>query len=183
MKKIICFVMAIAMIFSLTACTKYSIDYEKYDSFAQNNIAMPVADDLGDYSCLHTLCYPDMGLDNYTLIACYDEESYQAEKSKVQEKYIYEADALYDHIESHQLDPQFTLGEYEFCLLDVEEYLCSSPESYFIGFNDEKHKIAYVYYADNSLDVVNSYEELLIDNCGWSIAVLFSEELSREGKA
>lgn len=175
MKKFVCFVIVISMILSLTACTKYSTDNEKYYDFAKNNGVMPVGADLGDYTCLHTLCYPYMGLDNYTLIVCYDEEEYQTEKEAVQERYIFEEDALYDHVEEHKLDPRFTLGEYEFCMLDAETYRCSSPEAYFIGFNDVKHKIAFVYYADRSLDVVYSYEEILIRECGWHTAIFNSE--------
>ncbi|MBK6089928.1 hypothetical protein [Ruminococcus difficilis] len=182
MKKIVCLAATMAVILCLTACRKYSTDKDKYLSFARENKVMPVEADLGDYTCFHTLCYPDMGLDNYTLIACYDNAQYQTEKGKVQERYIFETEALYDSVEQHQLESKFTLGEYEFFLLDAEEYGCHSPESYFIGFNDKKYQIAYVYYSDRSLDVVYSYEDILIDKCGWSIAVFRAEDLSKRMK-
>lgn len=176
MKKIVCLAVTMAVILALTACTKYSTDKDKYLSFARENMVMPVEADLGDCACFHTLVYPDMGLDNYTVIACYDNAQYQSEKDKVQKRYVFETEALYDPLEKHQLEAKFTLGEYEFLLLDAGEYDCYSPEAYFIGFNDRKHKIAYVYFTDRSLDEVYSYEEILIDKCGWSIAVFRAEE-------
>lgn len=176
MKKLLCLMMIVLLVSSLSACTRYYADNQKYLDFARENEVMPDDADLGGYTGFHTLVYPYMGLDNYSLIACYDDEHYTAQKKKVQERYTFETEAQYDHIESNLLDPQFTLGEFEFCMLDVEKYNCHLPQAYFIGFNDRKNQIAFVYFADKSLDVVYSYEDILIDKCGWDTALLYTDE-------
>ncbi len=180
MKKLICLLMAVVLLLSLTGCSRNNTDIAIYEKIAAEDKNMPELSDLGDYISVNTLYHYGMIFiyewNAYNLIVEYREEDYKNAKANAQEKYTFETEALKgerkignDVWEDVSISPSFTFEGYQMNLLKQGElYSERFPKlMYFVGFNDETHKIAYVYFRDFDLDSVSSMEEVLTNFCGW----------------
>ena len=182
MKKIISLILALCLILTLSGCfsqSKFSQNPEKYDAFAQKDDVMPATDEVEDSFAVYPFYHHDGFIfewNSYTLIAQYDAETYEKKIGEINDSYVFEEEVLQDHTKEHKLNPEFSVGDYRFRLLDVETYSCFFPESYFIGMNDTEHKIAYIYFDDYDLDVVESFPSLLTKYCGWNYTLNHSNE-------
>ena len=195
---LLCVILAAALMFSLFGCEaplgqRTSHDLKIYQRIAGEHALLPSMDELPtadegqpyDVDAVFTYYHMDYIIfqsDAYTLIVHYDPEryDYDAERKRVEEKYVFRTTAVYYGVGPHTLDPAFELDGFSFHLLDEEYYTHDSnpmllPEirmevpkyMYFVGFNDEEKKIAYIYFEDFDLDVIDSFEEFLPEYCGW----------------
>ncbi|MBQ6153941.1 MAG: hypothetical protein IJJ15_09355 [Ruminococcus sp.] len=173
MKRIIALLLILCLSLTLSGCmTDNNQSEEKYNAFAQNDNVMPSTDEINGCLAYYPFCHYEsifLGIDyhSYILIVQYDKGQYDVEKTRVRIHYYYEGDVLQDHVKEHDLFPVFSVGDYEFRLLDVDQYQCNFPESYYIGTNDSENKIAYIYLDDYDLDVVESFPSLLYKECAW----------------
>ena len=180
MKKLICLLMAVVLLLSLTGCSRNNTDIAIYEKIAAEDKNMPELSDLGDYISVNTLYHYGMIFiyewSAYNLIVEYREEDYKNAKAAAQEKYTFETEELkgkrsigYDAWQDVSLSPSFTFEGYQMNLLKQGElYSERFPKlMYYVGFNDETHKIAYVFFRDFDLDSVSSMEEVLTNFCGW----------------
>lgn len=180
MKKLICLLMAVVLLLLLSGCSRNNTDIAVYEKFAAEDEKMPELSDLGEYISVNTLYHYGMiyiyEWEAYNLIVEYREEDYESAKANAQEKYTFETEALkgernigYNAWEDVSISPSFTFEGYQMNLLKQgESYSERFPKlMYFVGFNDETHKIAYVYFKDPDLDSVSSMDEVLTRFCGW----------------
>ena len=142
---------------------------EKYNAFAQNDNVMPSTDEIDGCLAYYPFCHYEsifLGIDyhSYILIVQYDKGQYDVEKTRVRIHYYYEGDVLQDHVKEHDLFPVFSVGDYEFRLLDVDQYQCNFPESYYIGTNDSENKIAYIIWMTMILMLSNPFPRCYIKN-------------------
>ena len=176
MKKLICLFMAVVLLLLLSGCSRNNTDIAVYEKFAAEDEKMPELSDLGEYISVNTLYHHGTMLffewEAYNLIVAYREEDYESAKANAQEKYTFETEDITGESgiwEDVSLSPSFTFKGYQMNLLKQGELYCYRfPKlAYFVGFNDETHKIAYVYFRDPDLDAVDSMEEVLAQYCGW----------------
>lgn len=180
MKKLICLLMAAVLLLLLSGCSRNNTDIAVYEKFAAKDENMPKLSELGEYISVNTLYHYGMiyifEWEAYNLIVAYREEDYESAKAAAQEKYTFETEELkgkrsigYDAWQDVSISPSFTFEGYQMNLLKQGElYSYRFPKlAYFVGFNDETHKIAYVYFRDPDLDAVDSMEEVLTKFCGW----------------
>lgn len=154
--------------------TKFDID--TYQQMVSNNRLMPNLDNLGAYKNIYTKYYHKNMLifasDAYTLVAKYDEAAYKQERTKVEKKYTFHTEAFGgSSLEDIVHDPTFDIDGFIFNTLSSYTYdEIDFPENmYFIGFNDNTHEIAYIYFYDMDLDYIpNLLEDFLREECGWS---------------
>ncbi len=180
MKKLICLLMAVVLLLSLSGCSRNNTDIAVYEKFAAEDKIMPELEELGEYVSVKSLYHHGMMLffewEAYNLIVAYREEDYESAKANAQEKYTFETEDITGEPgiwEDVSLSPSFTFEGYQMNLLKQgESYSDRFPKlAYFAGFNDETHKIAYVYFRDPDLDAVESLEGFLMDECGWSVLI------------
>ena len=176
MKKLICLLMAVVLLLLLSGCSRNNTDIAVYEKFAAEDEKMPELSDLAEYISVNTLYHHGMIFiyewNAYNLIVAYREEDYESAKANAQEKYTFETEDITGEPgiwEDVSLSPSFTFKGYQMNLLKQGElYSDRFPKlAYFVGFNDETHKIAYVYFRDPDLDAVDSMEEVLAQYCGW----------------
>ncbi len=147
----------------------YNID--KYNEVIENVDALPELDELGNYDDLNFKHYHDRTLffvsDAYTLKVSYDNQNYNREKELLSQKFVYQTDTL--KYFDNEKEPHFQYNSFEFNVLDINEYDLMYPKKLvFVGYSDEKQEIAYVYYYNFDLDVINtSFGEFLKEECGW----------------
>lgn len=107
--------------------------------------------------------------ETYTLICHYTEPDYLAQKEYLEETCRFHTEPL--------SEPERTLpAEYEtdgytfrFLSFDEEEYRLEYPKYMTIlGFNDETHEIVYLYFDDDDLDYISSWDHFLTSDCGWN---------------
>lgn len=177
MKKAICIVLSLLFAVALTGCSKDDTSPETYDAFAEKNSVMPVAEELGEYADIHTLCHHGSSFpfewDAYTLIADYYIGNYEDAKKAVIDRHTFEASSIVDKT-GESIDTVFYSDGYQFRLLSVSKYRKSEddefPEDfYLIGFNDERNKIAYLYFTDPDLDMIDDFPQFLSADCGWDL--------------
>lgn len=105
----------------------------------------------------------------YTLICHYTEPDYLVQKAHLEETCRFHTEPL--------SEPESTLpAEYEtdgytfrFLSFDEEEYRLEYPKYMTIlGFNDETHEIVYLYFDDDDLDYISSWDHFLTSDCGWN---------------
>ena len=176
MKKVFCLLFAVLSVIWLAACSRDSNDITVYEQLAAEDKIMPELEELGEYVSVKSLYHHGMMLffewEAYNLIVAYREEDYESAKANAQEKYTFETEDITGEPgiwEDVSLSPSFTFKGYQMNLLKQGElYSDRFPKlAYFVGFNDETHKIAYVYFRDPDLDAVDSMEEVLAQYCGW----------------
>lgn len=192
MKKLFCLIMAAALMLTLTACGngRNNTDLSVYAAAAEEQELLPALSELGEYEAVQSLHHHDSALffewDAYNLIVSYDGEGYEQAKAAAEERYVFENDPIHseryvggphhdaaDDWKPVSYPPTCTIGGYRMRMLDDETYSGISFPKYvcFVGFNDEAHKLAYVYFEDVDLDVADSLEDFLLDECGWSVLI------------
>ena len=190
MKKAICLLLALMCLLSLSACERNSTNLRKYENYAKHNRYLPKLDEIGDYREVKALRHHDSAFvffwDAYHLIVSYDEAQYQKEKAALEERYLFREkpvfrdsgweSAIYDYHESIAdgrvitYPPYCDLNGYHLRILNADG-LGFPKEVYFIGTNDEAHKIIYSGFYDSDLDSIDSLESFLMDECGWSVLI------------
>ena len=148
-----------------------SYNIEKYNEVIESVDVLPELDELGNYDDLYFKYFHDRMLfwssDAYTLKVSYDTQNYNKEKDILSQKFVYQIDNL-KYLDNEK-EPQFQYDGFKFNVLDLNEYDLMYPKKLvFVGFSDEKQEIAYVYYYNFDLDVINtSFSEFLKEECGW----------------
>ena len=169
MKKIALVILCLVVILSVSGCSKYinETDTEIYNKMAAKNEVMPETDEIGSYTEVYTnkniynQVAPIFKSETYTLIAKYEKEGYESQKSIVSEKYSIESSG--EDADSSSFD----LDGFRFSLLS-EQYIDYPKTLYFIGFNDADRAVAYIYFYDQDLDVIDqSYDKFLREYSDW----------------
>lgn len=181
MKKIVCVLLAVMLLLCASGCgTKDDTDPATYERFAAANGVMPTFDELGEYKDYDTLYHHGSSMpfewDAFTLVAEYYIGNYEKAKQEVIETYDFQETTITDKV-GERVEPVFYTDGYQFRVLDLNTY-CDSDnefpeEIYLIGFNDERSRIAYLYFIDPDLDTISDngrgFEEFLTADCGWNI--------------
>lgn len=174
-KKVCCILFSLLFVLTLTGCSRDDTDPEAYEAFAEKNSVMPTVGELVEYKDFHTLFHHGTSApfewDAYTLIVDYYIGNYEDMKKTVTEQYAFEASRITDKT-GESIDTVFYTDGYQFRLLNVSKYRKSEddefPEDfYLIGFNDERQKIAYLYFTDPDLDTIEDFPQFLSADCGW----------------
>ena len=168
---VLIFVICPIVIFKILFGNSVSYNIDKYNELIENVDVLPELDELGDYDNLYFKYYHDRTLffvsDAYTLKVLYDAQNYNKEKELLSQKFVYQTDTLkyLDNVK----EPHFQYDDFEFNVLNINEYDLMYPKNLiFVGCSDEKQEIAYVYYYNFDLDVINtSFGEFLKEECGW----------------
>ena len=170
-----CLIGGIAWLFNGTI-TKTNLKY--YEKYTSTNDLMPSLESLPEYEDIRFKYYHKNNFifasDAYTLIVTYDEQTYQEEKDKLDEKYYFQDEPLNDWTTVPK-EPEFTLGTFYFRFLSEEAYWDKHHNNYpqkiyFIGTSDVTNEIAYIEFCDIDLDLINSLQEFLVRYCDWEIA-------------
>lgn len=164
----VCFPLLFPLINRLGTYTK--TDIKTYERFLETNSVMPRLDELGDTRDLDfkltkytTLAFTSTA---YLLNASYDEAAYAVQKQAVLQAYEFEQETVTDG--SCTIDVRFTVDGYDFGVLSLDKYHSYMPKYFYcIGTSDSEHRIAYLYFADNELDYIPSWEDFLRKDCGW----------------
>ena len=160
---------SLALVFTPFSYTKDDIKY--YKDLTKNNKILPKLDNLGNYIDIKFKYYhKDVIIfesDAYTLTVKYDENNFNNEVAKINNNYHFQNNTVKDI--NNEFNPNFTIDDYEFKLLSLDEYdLLSFPkEIYLIGFDNKNHEIIYIYFYDNDLDYITSFKDFLYEYCDW----------------
>lgn len=155
-----------------------SYDERTYIEMAQENTVMPLPSSLENYKKINYKFYHKEGIltnsNAYTLLAGFDNESYQKQKAEIQNSYTFRTsqvdNSLNDEPEYKELEPKFNYNGFEFNLLSevYDDGFFTFPKLvYIIGFNDSTNQIAFIYFKDMDIDFIYSYEEFLEEDCGF----------------
>lgn len=107
--------------------------------------------------------------ETYTLICHYTEPDYLAQKEHLEQTYRFHTEPLYGH-ENATLPAEHETDGYLFRFLsfDREEYGLEYPKYMtLLGFSDDTHEIVYLYFDDDDLDYISSWDSFLTTDCGW----------------
>lgn len=171
MKKALCILLSAVVLLMLTACESNSTDVSVYENYAKNDAFLPCPEELSNYTSVHTLLHHGAALfffwDAYHLIVGYDAAQYQTEKAALEEKYTFREEAICGEETGYVSRlPYCDMDGYHLRILQTDG-LGFPKDVYFIGTNDEEHKIIYIRFYDSDLDTVDSLESFLCNECGW----------------
>ena len=133
-------------------------DYESFLSKASDaEFLMPSTDDLGKYEDVvfgyknHVVSvYLLADSDGVSVFVSYNKEHYEEEKEKVLTRYAFLTEPLVDRGNYTYPVASFDYNGYSFRITAKDHH---APKSFMmVGVNDEKMKIAYLYYYDVELD-------------------------------
>lgn len=128
--------------------------------------AKDIMPDLNDLPKYHDIAYKYthkplaiFSSDSVALIIKYDSKTYESEKDKLKEKYIFLAQKSdFNSNESKEIIPEyeFSINDYSFKVVaGNEKDNTEFPKSFgMIGTSDEKKSIAYLYFYDDDLDYI-----------------------------
>lgn len=168
MKKLVLVMIGLIVILTVSGCSKYinDTDNEIYDKMAAENEVMPGLNEIGSYLELYTnkntynYLAPIFKSETYTLIAKYDADEYEKQKSSIDKNYSFDTSLL-------NPEPEFDLDGFRFGLL-CDKYIDYPHTLYFIGFNDNDKAISYIYFYDQDLDVIDQpYDQFLREYSDW----------------
>lgn len=95
------------------------------------------------------------------LICAYDEDTYSQQKALLEEKYVFQTDAVKGEATAE-------VDGYYFRMLSKNEYEMNYPkEVVLIATNDETNEIVYMSFYDDDLDYIDSLDEFILEDCGW----------------
>ena len=139
---------------------------------------MPLENELGEYRDLYTLCHHGTTIpfewDAYTLVAEYYIGSYEEQKEIILAGYEFEgANSIVDKT-GESIKTEFFTDGYRFRMLSDDEYCGGEDDEfperfYLIGVNDERKRIAFIYFDDPDLDCIEDFPQFLSAYCGWDI--------------
>lgn len=166
------FSLCLFFIFELCGCSIMKTDMDTYSKMAVENDVMPTVNELGKYEDLKIKNYSHNMLffnsEAYTVIAKYDDKEFEKQKAGIESNYKFSKDIIEFDVSDSKLKPEFTLDGFEFRVLSEAYSEYGFPKDmYFIGINEDERKIAYIYFHDFDLDYIDSFEEFLIEDCGW----------------
>ncbi len=147
---------------------------QQYISKNNTRNLMPELSELGQYTEIEYFNIYQSALFFYWftdhLICHYTPEEYVIQKTKLDEEYIFQTEAIVDR--DAICEPAADINGYHFRLLSVKEYTDFKNYDYpkkfiLIGFSDEAKEIVYIAYDDTDLDYITSLENFIIDNCGF----------------
>lgn len=96
----------------------------------------------------------------YRLTVSYDEEDYEKEKALLDSRYaFYDSPISESEAKNHALAVDFEYRGYSFRTVrdDSAATLFYPRQMFFVGTNDKKKTIAYIYYEDSELDYLTSF--------------------------
>ncbi|MGN1444546.1 MAG: hypothetical protein ACI4XE_11935 [Acutalibacteraceae bacterium] len=96
----------------------------------------------------------------YRLTVSYDEEDYEKEKALLDSRYAYYDSPISEtEAKDHALAVDFEYRGYSFRTVrdDSAAALFYPRQMFFVGTNDKKKTIAYIYYEDSELDYLTSF--------------------------
>ena len=188
-KSVLCVVLVIAVLVLVGSCVNFvygsntSKNIKHYRELTENVEALPKLDELGKYNEYSFKYYQKNMLiffsDAYILKVFYDKENYEKEKSKLDEKYVFETEVLYDYrydaeeekyIKVYPKQPNFQIDTFDMRILSWDKHSVREyPHDFvFVGTSDKEQSICYIYYLDTDLDYIDtSFEEFLRKECGW----------------
>lgn len=158
-------VILIAFMLCITGCNKSSSIENYLNSGTTIDInakdIMPNLDELPEYENI-TYKYTHKTMlifesDSVALIVKYDDETYQSEKNKLAENYIF----LEDNVEDVIPEYEFSINSYTFKVVaDNENSNTEFPKSFgMIGTSEEEKSIAYLYFYDYDLDYIGEEDD------------------------
>lgn len=125
---------------------------------------MPALDTLSGYANIEytyrVRCYSKLvGFysDAYALFVTYDDAQYEEKKQTALESYEFLQEPVMRSSDTYELPvTEFTYQDYTMKVVPDEEYIdfCACKSFMLLGFNDEKHTIAYLYYYDFDIDFI-----------------------------
>ena len=155
-----------------------SHDIEKYETLIKHFDFLPSLEDLGEYEDVYYKYFErQLGAlfesHAHTLRVVYNEDEFIKHKNIIEENYSFREtvkDLRGDDLVERKTS--FTIDTFEFRMLfvdSVSDYGMMYPQQFvYIGVSDELNEIAYVFYDNTDLDIIgSSYEEFLIEECGW----------------
>ena len=146
----------------------------EYSLIADRFSPMPSLDEIGNPTNVEYINFFAsefiFSWDAYHLICQYDKETYDEEKQKLDEKYIYQSTPIYDNWDGvvYTCNPSAEIDGYTFRMLSNDYYEHDYPKVVIIvGYCDETKEIIYLTYYDFDRDSITSLEEFILDECGW----------------
>jgi len=111
----------------------------------------------------------------YNLKVTYNNDEYIKEKLNLDKKYdFYEDKIVVDFLDEEDIghkNANFKVGDYNFrtVILPDEINVLSYPkEMLFVGTNDFKNEIVYIYFFDSDLDFINkTLDQFIIEECNF----------------
>ncbi len=101
-----------------------------------------------------------------SLICKYSDEEYLKQKASLDEKYVFQTEAIKDN--EYICKPATEIDGYSFRMLSIDEYEMYYPKEIILfATNDETNEIVYMCFYDADLDYIASLDEFILDDCGW----------------
>ena len=148
---------------------KYFDRRNKNNDFICVEEFIPNVDDLGkykdiDYQCVTTDIVGLFCSQASTLCVEYDNETYQEEKAKLEDKYVFLGPKLGRWYRQLIPESRFSIGSYDFKIVKkIYDVDCSIPSDFvMIGTSDEKKRIAYLYFVDQDLNYIDESMEVFV---------------------
>lgn len=126
---------------------------------------MPRLDDLPEYEDIEYISnHKSMIIfdsDSIALIVKYNEDTYETEKRKLEDKYTFlnrKVESEFDKTKYFIPENEFSINSYNFRVIDESQSSnIEFPKSFgIIGTSDEKNSIAYLYFYDKDLDLIDT---------------------------
>lgn len=121
----------------------------------------------GKYESISNYKYHSMAIfqqEAYTTILKYNEDEFEAEKSKIESSYKFYSTP----IENEEAEPVFSYEGFSF-LVEISDWY--PKEMNLVGMNEATNEIAFITFYDFDLDTIGDYEEFLEYYCGWRYIV------------
>ncbi|WP_321993506.1 hypothetical protein [Clostridium butyricum] len=138
----------------------------KIDSKAKD--VMPSLESLPEYEDIkYVSTHRSMVLfesDSIALIVSYDDDTYENEKSKLDDDYVFlkqEVKSKFDETKYYITENEFSINSYKFRVIDdTQSSNIEYPKSFgIIGTSDEKNSVAYLYFYDFDLDYIGKEDK------------------------
>ncbi|MBR5272880.1 MAG: hypothetical protein IKU25_05735 [Clostridia bacterium] len=168
MKRVIVFLMIIAILFSFGACVKYDNNLDNYQSDVENNYAhwfMPELESLGNYTNIEYTCRKDESFFaeySMQLVVEYDEDAFVTEKARLETAYEYLDKPLrteYGEAGYYTIPVEkFSYAGFEFRVVKFDD---TFYPKYFgiLGICEEKQQVAYLWVYAIDLDYICELDE------------------------
>jgi len=168
MKKIGLFLIVVLIVCCLEGCNKSDTKIKNYlnsgrkiEKYSMD--VMPTLDSLPDYQSLdYKYNHKSMVIfesEALVLVVKYDDETFESEKRKLDEKYIF----LNHIIDRDNHANEYIIPEYKFSINSFNFRVIEgngSDNTFFpkrfgmVGISDESNSIAYLYFYDSDLDII-----------------------------
>lgn len=173
MKKKCLIIIILIFIFNNIGCSNSNSNIKEYlsrdntiDSKAKD--IMPNLDELPSYEGIkYVSTHKSIILfesDSIALIVNYDDDTYENEKHKLDEDYIFlneKVKSKFDETKYYIPQNEFSINSYNFRVIDdTQSSNIEFPKSFgIIGTSDDKKSIAYLYFYDFDLDYIGEEKD------------------------